>query len=164
MRKQAKKTLFSHRSEKYFASISLWSENYGSFSLLFRFISLWSENYGSFSFPFCFISLLSENDCNFSLLFRFVFASFHFRFASDFYISYRCEKSTFFLHRSEKISLPFRFISLRSENDGAPCVGLCQLYETWESIDISPLSPFPPSGGVRGGGMQHSGGGVRGGG
>jgi GT2 family glycosyltransferase len=54
--------------------------------------------------------------------FRFVFASFQFRFASDFYVSHQCEtseKSTFFRIEAKKVSLPFRFISLRSENDGA---------------------------------------------
>jgi hypothetical protein len=51
------------------------------------------------SFPFLFISLWSENDL---LLFHFVFASVHFRFASDFYVSHRCEtsKKLFFSHRS----------------------------------------------------------------
>jgi hypothetical protein len=49
-----------------------------------------------------------------SLLFRFVFASFHFRFASDAKTS---EKTLY--DRSEKNSLPFRFISLRSKNDGS---------------------------------------------
>jgi hypothetical protein len=47
--------------------------------------------------------------------FRFVFASFHFRFTSDFYVS-----KHFFRIEANKILLPFRFISLRSENDGAP--------------------------------------------
>jgi hypothetical protein len=60
-----------------------------------------------------------------SLLFRFVFALFHFRFASDFGVSHQCETSekiTFFHIEAKKISLPLRFISLRSENDGAPYV------------------------------------------
>jgi hypothetical protein len=41
----------------------------------------------------------------FSLLFRFVFALFHFRFASD----AKTSEKTLFLHQSEKISLPLRF-------------------------------------------------------
>jgi hypothetical protein len=41
----------------------------------------------------------------FSLLFRFVFASFHFRFALD----AKTSDKTFFSHQSEQISLPFRF-------------------------------------------------------
>jgi hypothetical protein len=123
MRKQAKKNTFFTSKRKNFASISLRSKNDGIFLLLFRFISLQSKNDWSISLPFCFISLQSENDSNFSLLFRLVFASFHFRFASDFYVSHRCEiseKSTFFRIEAKKISLPFRLISLRSENDGAP--------------------------------------------
>jgi hypothetical protein len=63
-------------------------------SLSIRFISLRSENGGSFRF------------------FRLFFASFHFRFASDFYVPHRCEtseKSTFFRTKAKKISLPFRF-------------------------------------------------------
>jgi hypothetical protein len=98
--------MFLHQSEKNFPSISLRSEYDGSFSL-----------------PFDFILLRSENDGSFSLLFRFVFASFLFCFASDFYVSHRCEtseKNTFFRIEAKKNSLPFRFISLRSENDGAP--------------------------------------------
>jgi hypothetical protein len=82
-----------------------------------------SEKDGSFSLPFRFISLRSKNYGRFSLLFRFVFASFHFRFASDFYVLHECEtseKSTVFRIEAKKISLPFRFILLRSENDGAP--------------------------------------------
>jgi hypothetical protein len=75
------------------------------FSLPFRFISLRSENYGSFSLPFRFISLRSENDGSFLLLFHFVFASFHFRFASNFYVSHKCETC-------EK---SFRFASFRFE-------------------------------------------------
>jgi hypothetical protein len=58
-----------------------------------------------------------------SLLFCFVFALFYFRFAADFYVSHRCETSekiTFFRIEAKNILLPFRFISLRSENDGAP--------------------------------------------
>ncbi len=99
MRKQTKKHFFSHRSENdgivslLFPFNSLQSENDGSFSLPFRFISLRSENDGSFSLPFCFISLRSENDGSFSLLFRFVFASFHFCLASDFFVSHWCEIS-----------------------------------------------------------------------
>ncbi len=51
----------------------------------------------------------------FSLLFRFVFASFHFRFASD----VKTSEKDFFRIKVKKISLPFRFILLRSENDGS---------------------------------------------
>jgi hypothetical protein len=47
--------------------------------------------------------------------FRFVFASFHIRFASD----AKTSEKTLFSHRSEKISLPFHYISLRSKNDGS---------------------------------------------
>jgi hypothetical protein len=47
--------------------------------------------------------------------FSFFFASFHFRFTSD----AKTSEKTLFSHRSEKISLPFRFILLRSENDGS---------------------------------------------
>ncbi len=94
----------------------------------FRFAHLLrSDKDGSFSLPFCFISLRSKNYGSFSLLFRFVFVSFHFCFASDFYVSHRCEtseKSPFFRIEAKKISLPFRFISLRSENDGAPYPGV----------------------------------------
>jgi hypothetical protein len=107
MQKQAKKHFFRIEVKKIL--------------LQFRFILLRSENDGSFLLLFRFISLQSENDGSFLPLFRFDFASFHFHFASEFYVSHRCEtseKSTF-SHRSEKISLPFRFISLRSENDGA---------------------------------------------
>ncbi len=81
--------------------------------ICFAFIvSHWSEK------NFASILLRSENDGSFSLLFCFVFALFHFRFASDFYVSHRCEtseKSTFLCIEAKKISLPFRFISLRSE-------------------------------------------------
>ncbi len=50
--------------------------------------------------------------------FSFFFASFHFRFTSDFYVSHRCEtseKSTFFSHRSEKnfASVSLHFASKR---------------------------------------------------
>jgi hypothetical protein len=83
-----KKKFRSFSKRKNFASVSLRSENDGIFSLLFRFISLRSENDGCVLLPFCFISLRSENDRNFSLLFCFAFASFHFRFASDFYVSH----------------------------------------------------------------------------
>jgi hypothetical protein len=74
----------------------------------FTSVSLRSENDGSFSLPFRVISLRSENDGNFSLLFRFVFASFHF---------HRCEtseKSTFFL-ASKRKKFRFRFASFRFE-------------------------------------------------
>jgi hypothetical protein len=50
------------------------------------------------------------------LLFRFVFAFFHFRFASDFYVAHRCETSekiTFFASKRKKIR--FRFASFRFE-------------------------------------------------
>jgi hypothetical protein len=109
---------FSHQSGKNFASISLQSENDGSFLLPFRFISLQSEKDGSFLLPFRFILLQSENDGSFSLLFCFVFASFHFCFASDFYVSHRCEtseKKHFFSHRSEKnfASVSLHFASKR---------------------------------------------------
>ncbi len=93
---------------KNFVSISLRSENDG----IFCFISLRSENDGNFLLPFCFISLRTKNDSNFSLIFRFVFASSHFCFDSDFFVSHRCEiseKSTFFRIEAKKISLPFRF-------------------------------------------------------
>ncbi len=111
-------------------------EVFASFSFCFRFISFFaskrkkfasiplrSENDGSFLLPFRFISLRSENDGSFLLLFRFVFASFHFRFSTDFYVSHRCEtseKSTFFRIEANKISLPFRFISLWSEMTAHP--------------------------------------------
>jgi hypothetical protein len=49
------------------------------------------------------------------LLFHFVFASFHFRFASD----AKTSEKTLFRIKAKKISLPFRFISLQSENDGS---------------------------------------------
>jgi hypothetical protein len=116
---------FASRQKK-FASISLRSENDGSFSLSFCFISLRSEKDGSFLLPFRFISLRSENDGSFLLLFRFVFASFHFRFASDLYVSHRCEtseKALFFPSKRKKFRFrfaSFRFILLQSENDGAP--------------------------------------------
>jgi hypothetical protein len=103
---------FFASKRKKLASISLRSENDGSFSLPFCFISLLSEKDGSFLLPFRFISLRSENDGSFLLLFRFVFASFHLRFASDFYISHRCktsEKSTFFASKRKKFR--FRFVS-----------------------------------------------------
>jgi hypothetical protein len=51
----------------------------------------------------------------FSLLFHFIFASFHFRFASD----AKTSKKHLFCLEAKKISLRFRFISLRSENDGS---------------------------------------------
>ncbi len=125
--KTSEKTLFSHQSEKIllpFRLISLWSENYGNFSLLFCFISLRSENDGDFSLPFRFILLRSENDgsfCFFLFCFRFVPFSFHFRFLCFPSMRNKRKKSTFFSHQKEKeILLPFRFISLRSKNDGAP--------------------------------------------
>jgi hypothetical protein len=56
--------------------------------------------------------------CSFRFFFIF-FALFNFRSASDFYVSRRCEtsqKNTFFASKRKKISFPFRFILLRSEN------------------------------------------------
>ncbi len=119
MRKQEKKHFFRIEAKKMslpFRVISLWSENDGSFSLPFRFISLRSENDGSFLLPSRFISLQSENDGSFSLLFCLVFAPFHFRFASDIYVSHRCEtseKSTFFASKWQKFR--FRFASFHFE-------------------------------------------------
>jgi hypothetical protein len=56
---------------------------------------------------------------SFSFCFRFV--SFLFRFGFLRLTSMRNkQKNTFFLIEANKISLPFRFISLRSENVGAP--------------------------------------------
>jgi hypothetical protein len=75
MRKQANKTLFCNEAKTF----------------RFRFASFRFEVKikADFSLPFRFISLQSENDGSFSLLFGFVFASFHFRFASDLYVSHR---------------------------------------------------------------------------
>ncbi len=103
--------IFSHQSEKNFASLLLRSKNYGSFLLPFCIISLPSEKDGSFSLLFLFISLRSKNDGNFLLLFHFIFASFHFRFASDFYVSHRCEKSekSTFVHIEAKTKICLRF-------------------------------------------------------
>jgi hypothetical protein len=64
----------------------------------------------------------TEVSASFSFSFHFV----SFRFASDFYVSHRCETSekiTFFRIEAKKISLRFRFISLRSENDGRTLLG-----------------------------------------
>jgi hypothetical protein len=100
----------------------------------FRFASFRFEAKRMAVFCFLFASFRFEAKMMavFFILFRFVFALFHFRFASDLYVSHRCEtskKCPFFRIEAKKISLPFRFISLRSENDGAPYFrwrhGLC---------------------------------------
>ncbi len=80
------------------------------------FFSLRSEN------NFASVLLRSENDgsfCFFFILFslRLIFVSL---WISTFNIDENKQKNTFFLIEANKISLPFRFISLRSENDGAP--------------------------------------------
>jgi hypothetical protein len=84
------------------------------FQTLFRIKAKNISRFGSFRFEAKMTAVL--------LLFRLVFALFHFSFASDFYVSHQCEqaKKHFFRSEAKKISLPFRFISLRSENDGAP--------------------------------------------
>jgi hypothetical protein len=70
----------------------------------------------------CFISLQSENDGSF----RFFFVFFLLRLLlislqiSAFCIDAKQAKKALFSHRSKKILLPFRFVSVRSENDGAP--------------------------------------------
>jgi hypothetical protein len=66
-------------------------------SLLFRFNSLRSENDGSFRFFFVF------------------FASFHFRSASDFYISHRCESSEKSIEAKKQKKFRFRFALFRFE-------------------------------------------------
>ncbi len=106
-----------------FRFISLRSENYKSFSLPFRFILLWSENEGSFSLPFRLISPRSENDGSFLLLIGFVFASFHFRFASDFYVSHRCEtleKTHFFASKRKKFHFRFALFRFEARMTGHP--------------------------------------------
>jgi hypothetical protein len=74
----------------------------------------------------------------FSLLFTFVLASFHFPFASDFYVAHRCKnkrKKPFFRIEAKTISLPFRLISLRSESDGAPYI---RAYVGWKWVAVTP--------------------------
>ncbi len=123
--------IFSHRSETNLASISLRSENDGSFLLPFRIISLRSKRIAVFRF--CFASFRFE--AKITAVFRFFYVLFslrsHFCFAADFYVSHRCEQA------KKAPSLPFRFISLRSENDGAPyswlinviqCIYIISLY------------------------------------
>ncbi len=119
MQKQAKEHFFHIEAKKcrfHFASFCFEAKIMAIFaSVSLHFTSkrkLW-QFFASVSLHFA----SNRNDGSFSLLFCFVFASFNFRFASDFYVSHQCEKSSF-SHR--KISLPFRFISLRSENNGAP--------------------------------------------
>jgi hypothetical protein len=129
-----------HRSDKNFASVSLHfasKRNYGSFSLPFRFeakiMAVFRFHFASFRFEakmmaaFCFNLLRSENYSSFSLLFCFVFASFHFRFASDFYILHQCETSENALFFASNQLLPDRrggrpesSLSLRSHGGGTP--------------------------------------------
>jgi hypothetical protein len=54
------------------------------------------------------------------LLFHFIFASFHFRFVLD----AKQANKHFFQIEAKKIYLPFRLISLRSENDSDPYLRL----------------------------------------
>jgi hypothetical protein len=89
MQKQAKKQFFFIKAKKF-------RFRFDSFRFEVKMMAVFRFHFASFSFQ-------SENDGSFSLLFRLVFASFHFRFASDFYVSHRCEtsKKTLFLHQSE---------------------------------------------------------------
>ncbi len=91
MRKQAKKHFFRIEANK--------------ISRLFSFISLRSKNDGSFRFFASFFHLVS-----FSFRFRFL------RFA----LVRNKQKKHFFRIEAKNISLPFRFVLLRSKNDGAP--------------------------------------------
>jgi hypothetical protein len=93
---------------------SLWSFCFFTlFSLTFHFFRIRCENKRKSTFfaskrkKFHFYFASKWKWRQFSLLFHFVFASFHFRFASDFYFPHRCEKSEKKFH--------FRFASFRFE-------------------------------------------------
>jgi hypothetical protein len=76
---------------------------------------------------FCFRFASFRFGAKMMAVFRFFFVLFSLRsiFVSLQISTFRIDakqakKSTFFRIEAKKISLPFRFISLRSENDGAP--------------------------------------------
>ncbi len=114
--KKAKKHFFRIEAKKFhfrFASFCFKAKMIAVFCLRFASFHFKAKMMEVFCFRFASFRFEAKNYGSFLLVFCFVFASFHFRFASDFHVSHQCETS-------EKISLPFRFISLRSENDGAP--------------------------------------------
>jgi hypothetical protein len=88
---------FASKGKNNFASISLRSENYVSFSLPFRFISLRSEKDGSFSLPFCFKAKIMAVFC-----FFFVFFSLRSIFVS-------LQIYTFRIDEKQAKKAPFRF-------------------------------------------------------
>jgi hypothetical protein len=110
---------------KKFASVSLRSENDGSFSLPFCFNSLRSEKDGSFLLPFRFISLRSENDGSFLLFF--VLFSLHSIFVSlqisTFRIDAKQAKKALFSHRSEKNFASFRFEAKMTAHPSGDALG-----------------------------------------
>jgi hypothetical protein len=81
-----------------------------------------SENDGSFSLPFASFRF----EAKMMAVFRFFFVLFSLRSIfvslqiSMFRIDAKQAKKALFRIEAKKVSLPFRFISLRSENDGAP--------------------------------------------
>ncbi len=122
---EAKKFCFHFASKRkwrhFFASVSLHFASKRKWRHFFRFcfasFRFEAKMMGVFSFRFALFRFEAKMIAIFSLLFRFVFASFHFRFVSDFYGSHRCEiseKSTF-SHRSEKnfASVSLHFASKR---------------------------------------------------
>ncbi len=102
-----------------------------SFSFCFCFISFFRIKAKKILLPFCFEAKMMAVFCFRFPSFRLEakrMAVFHFRFASFHFISLQSKNYGSFsllFHfvfslRSIFVSLPFRFISLRSENDGAP--------------------------------------------
>jgi hypothetical protein len=122
MRKQAKKTLFSHQSEKILLPFRFEAKMMAFFHFCFASFRFEAKMMGVFRFPFAlfrFEAKIIAFFASFSFCFHFVPFSFRFRFLR--FASMRNKrKKHFFRIEAKKISLSFRLISLRSENDGAP--------------------------------------------
>ncbi len=107
---------FFASKRKKFASISLRSENYGSFSLPFWFISLRSEKDGSFCFLFTsfrFEAKMMAVFCFFSFCFRFFPFSFRFRFLRFASMRNKRKKHFFRIEAKNFASVSLHFASKR---------------------------------------------------
>ncbi len=103
----------------HFASKRKWWQFFASVLLNFSLKRKWWQFFASVLLNFSLKRKWWQFFASFSFCFRFVSFSFRFRFLC--FASMRNKrKKQFFRIEATKISLPFRFISLRSENDGAP--------------------------------------------
>ncbi len=119
-----KKHFFASKRKKFcfhFASKQKWWHFFASVSLHFASKRKWWEFLASVLLYFASKRKWLQFFFSFSFCFRFVPFSFRFRFRR--FASMRNKrKKHFFRIEVKKISLPFRFISLWSENDGPPYV------------------------------------------